>query len=121
MNKTCPTGIALAALLLCGAATAATATSEAQMRYQEERAACFNGTSNQDRKTCLQEANAALQEARKGNLTAGDLRRNGMARCNTLTAQDRDDCRLRMELGDTRGTARDGGIIRELTTVVPGR
>ncbi|MEO5672534.1 MAG: hypothetical protein ABIR26_17755, partial [Ramlibacter sp.] len=44
-----------AALAWSGSAGAAK-LSEAQALYQQERAACMNGTSNQDRATCLKEA-----------------------------------------------------------------
>lgn len=103
-----------AATLLCtGAALAA--PSAAQLLYQQERAACMNGTSNQDRATCLREAAAALQEARRGNLSTGDLTQNSIARCNGLPADDRADCVSRIQAGVTTGTARDGGILREYT------
>jgi hypothetical protein len=113
---------AAAALLIAGAAVAAT-DSQAQLRYRQERAVCMNGTSNQDRATCLKEAGAALQEARRGNLShgnAGDLRQNRMMRCNTLPAQDRQDCEMRMQgAGSIEGSAQQGGILRELSRPVP--
>ena len=88
--------------LLFASGAAAAKVSEAQARYQQERAACMNGTSNQDRATCLQEAGAALGEARRGALGAsseGNLARNRTARCDALPVQEREDCALRMEHG----------------------
>ena len=112
------------AVVLSGAAVAASALSEAQLLYKQERAACMNGTSNQDRATCLKEAGAAFQEARKGALgTATDagLDRNRTARCDGLPAVERKDCTLRMQQGVATGTAQQGGILREHERTVPSR
>ncbi len=112
---------AAATLLFAGAAVAGQA-SQAQLRYQQERAVCMSGSSNQDRATCLKEAGAALQEARRGNLSGSEsqLGQNRTMRCNTLPAQDRQDCEMRMSgAGSTSGSARQGGIVRELTRPVP--
>ncbi len=113
-----------AALLLFAGVASAAKVSEAQQRYNQERAACTNGKSNQDRATCLKEAGAAFQEAKRASLgTSGDasLKQNSLARCNALPAKDREDCTLRMEQGSTSGTARQGGILRESERVVPTR
>ncbi|MES2938432.1 MAG: hypothetical protein V4864_12170 [Pseudomonadota bacterium] len=108
-----------ATLLIPGAASAATRASEAQLRYQQERAACMNGRSNQDRATCLKEAGAALAESKRNSLGRGDesaLQRNRQARCDALKARDHEDCLRRMDgEGVTSGSARQGGIVRELT------
>ncbi|MDB5870767.1 MAG: hypothetical protein JWQ07_209 [Ramlibacter sp.] len=112
--------VAGAAVLVCAGAASA-AISEAQARYQRERAACMNGTSNQDRATCLKEAGAAWQEAKRAGLgTSGDgsLARNQLARCEALPAQDREDCALRMQQGTTSGSAQQGGVLRESTSPV---
>jgi len=110
-------------LLAASAALAAPKASEAQLRFQQERAACYNGASNQDRATCLKEAGAAYQEARNGALAHGDrtLTANRTARCAALPQPDRDECVLRMQDGSSSGSARDGGILREHTTTVPAR
>ena len=115
-------GLAGAVLFSTVAGAAGGKMSDAQARYQSERAACMNGQSNQDRATCLQEAGAALREARRGNLVDGDVQqkdRNNLSRCDALPAQDREDCVRRMS-GDgvTRGNAANGGIYRELTRPV---
>lgn len=111
------------ALLFAGGAVAAK-LSEAQALYQQERAACMNGTSNQDRATCLKEAGAALGEARRNALgtSSGDtLARNRMARCDALPGSEREDCEVRMQHGTMSGSAREGGILREIERPVPTR
>lgn len=109
--------LAAAAWLVAGSALAGTGLSAAQLRYQQERAACLNGSSNQDRATCLKEAAAALQEARRDGLAtaaAARLAQNRLNRCDALPAADRQDCILRIEQGTTSGTSQGGGILREL-------
>ena len=75
----------------------------------------MNGTTSQDRATCLKEASAALQEARRGNLSTGDLAQNSVARCAGLPADDRRDCEMRMRSGASSGSVSGGGILREYT------
>jgi hypothetical protein len=108
-----------AALGLASASALARAPDEAQSRYNTERAVCMQGLSNQDQATCLKEAGAALQEARRGQLSTpagGELEHNQLARCDAQRGTDRDDCVVRMQAGVTTGSARDGGILREATT-----
>jgi hypothetical protein len=116
-------GLAGALALMAAGAAFAAPKSEAQMRYQQERSACMSGSSNQDRATCLKEAVAAYQEARKGALTGSEqaLAQNRTARCTALQQPERDECVQRMQVGTSTGTARDGGILRENTTNVPAR
>jgi hypothetical protein len=96
--------------------------SEAQQQYNRERARCVSGQSGQDRQTCLREAGAALQEARRNRLLAKggtDLRANATARCNVQPAADRDACVQRvMGAGSTQGSVSGGGLIREVETPV---
>ena len=118
---------ALAAMLIglsvagAHAATAsASAQAEIQARYVSERAVCMNGLSNQDRATCLKEAGAARDEARRGLLNTGDAqyKRNSTVRCDALTGDEAADCRARMRgAGTTAGSAQAGGIYRETVTV----
>lgn len=115
-----------ALLLGTGAAAAGTPLSQAQLRYQQERAVCLSGQSNQDRATCLQEAGAALGEARRNNLgtaNADEFGRNRMIRCNALPAADQDACARRMQGGGTTtGSVQQGGLLREVSTpVVPAQ
>lgn len=113
-----------AGLVLAGAAAAQTGVSEIQARYRSERAACLNGSSNQERATCLQEAGAARREAlRSRAATPGDakLAENRLMRCQGLPEQDREDCRVRMTQGTTSGTAAQGGVLREVERPAPQR
>ncbi len=113
--------VAAMALLLGGGTTGwlAASAASAPTSYQQERAACMNGSSNQDRATCLREAGAAQAEARKGLVggSAPDYARNAAARCDRLPDPDRKDCLARMKgEGTTSGSASAGGIYRELVT-----
>ena len=104
------------------AVMAANNASDANARYQAERAVCMNGQSNQDRATCLKEAGAALQEAKAGHLNdvQGAYTKNAMSRCEKLPADDRDACMRRMSgEGTITGSAQQGGIEREL--IVPDK
>jgi hypothetical protein len=115
----------LGALLVAGMATAADGKlSEAQARYQQDRAACVSGQSHQDRATCLREAGAALQEAKRGRIGDGQTsyEQNQQIRCDRLTAGDREDCLRRMRgEGTVSGSVEGGGIYRELRTTVPAQ
>ena len=112
-------GCATLMLVAGGTAAAATHTSEAQLRYQQERAVCMSGQSNQDRATCLKEAGAAFAESKRDNLGRSDgnaLQHNRQLRCEALKGGDREDCMRRMNgEGVTSGSAQQGGILRELS------
>jgi hypothetical protein len=114
---------AVCAVLVSGA-TASDKTSEAQARYQQERAACISGQSHQDRATCLREAEAALQDAKRGRLGDGQsaYEQNRLARCDSLPPADRNDCVRRMRgEGTASGSVESGGVYRELRTTVPAK
>jgi len=106
-----------AAFGFASASALARPNDEAQARYESERAVCLHGQSNQARATCLKEAGAALQDARRGQLTTGserDLERNRLARCDAQHGADHDDCVKRMQgAGTTTGSAQSGGMLRE--------
>lgn len=127
-----PRGASLRAIgLMAAVLSAATAFAvesfagnTAASSYERERAACMDGSSQQDRTTCLKEAGAARDEARRGQLgasaKAGDTQVNATARCNALPAKDRDDCIARINgAGTTSGSVKEGGIYRELVTTTP--
>jgi len=115
-------GMAVAALL--AAATPALAAgrgmSEAQQRYQQERAVCMSGSSHQDRATCLREAGAALAEARRnrlGSTGSTDYAANATARCAAQrNPDDRQACMLRVQQGMTHGSVHGGGVLRQVET-----
>src|SRR6059058_4928249 len=116
--------IAVLAASLC-LATAAMAAgnprdAQAQHRYQQERAHCTSGHSQQDRATCLKEAAAAYQEARRGalaNPAGADLAKNATTRCEAQPRADREECVQRiMGAGNTEGSVNAGGVIRHSET-----
>jgi hypothetical protein len=114
--------IALAFAVTPAAWAAGKPTPQAQQQYQQERAHCMSGNSQQDRATCLKEAGAAYDEARRGNLNdkaGADLSRNATERCNAQPAADREACVQRViGAGTTQGSVKAGGLIRETETKV---
>ena len=96
----------------------------AEARYQREHARCLSGPSQEDQKTCLKEAGAALQAARQHALTtagAAQLAANAHKRCDPLPADQREACNKRMNgEGTVSGSVAGGGELRELVEVVPG-
>ncbi len=125
-----PTTVVLAAcalgvLLAAGTAAAADGKlSDAQARYQQDRAACNRGQSYQDRATCLREAAAALQAAKRGGKDDGATayEQNRLLRCDRLAAGEREDCLRRMRgEGTVSGSVESGGVYRELRTAVPAQ
>jgi hypothetical protein len=79
----------------------------------------MNGTSNQDRSTCLKEAGAARDTARKSQPTESDakLHQNAKQRCDALSGDEARDCLARMKgKGTTSGSVQGGGILRETVT-----
>lgn len=114
-----------ACLLACALSPFALAAGEtgsasAQQRYEQERARCLSGQSQQDRETCLREAGAALQESGRGGLaTGGGLGQNAVERCNAQPPADRAACVARIQGGGkTEGSVEGGGILRETETKV---
>jgi hypothetical protein len=104
------------------AAGTASSKSDIEANYRRERASCMDGTSNEDRATCLKEAGAARDEARRGQLTDDRAaeQQNAVARCNGLPESDRVDCVRRVQGdGTVSGSAAGGGILRETVTIVP--
>jgi hypothetical protein len=91
--------------------------SEAQQRFQQERAACMSGSSHQDRATCLKEAAAAHQEARRGGLSGGgsvDLSQNATGRCDAQPPAERQACIQRiLGAGSASGSVEGGGVLRQ--------
>ncbi|MBP7565582.1 MAG: hypothetical protein KA795_06210 [Burkholderiaceae bacterium] len=123
-------GVVLVGLSIGGAlAAGGSDNANAQERYRQEAAACNAGQSAQDRATCMQEAGAALDEARRGRLdqssvAASTRTGNAVARCEVFTGEELSACRARA-LGTapaegatiTRGSVEGGGVIRETIQV----
>jgi hypothetical protein len=94
----------------------------ATAQYQTERENCLNGHTNQDQKTCLKEAGAALEANRRGQLNDSNAQydKNMTLRCQALESDNRDACLRRMQgEGNVSGSAASGGIYRELVTPIP--
>ena len=112
-------------MLIAGVAAAAGGKlAEAQARYQQDRAACISGQSHQDRATCLREAGAALQAAKRGDIGEGQnaYEQNQLNRCERLPQEERGDCVRRMRgEGTVSGSVESGGVYRELRTTVPAQ
>jgi hypothetical protein len=125
LNHFTQSALATFALAILPAAWAAgpAGTSTAERTYQKERAHCLSGKSHQDRTTCLKEAGAARDEARRGALAGkadGSFAANATARCNAQPAADREACVQRvLGAGSTSGSVEGGGVIRQTETKVP--
>lgn len=98
--------------------------SEAQQRYKEDVERCRSGQTSQDEKTCMREAGAALEEARRHRLVRGtpSFDQNQHARCERLSGTERDDCMALMSDPNPQiqGSVAGGGIIRQTTITIPG-
>ena len=120
-------GPALALLLLSAAPVAWSAglsKADIEAVYRQDRAACENGNTSQDRQSCLREAGAARAAALKGSL-GGDGNKNvwmenALRRCEAHKGLDREMCE-RMVRGDgaASGSVGGGGVMRELQITVP--
>jgi hypothetical protein len=108
-------------LLTAGAQAAGSAKVAGTGNYQQERADCISGKSAEDKATCLREAGAAQQDARRGKLANdADYQKNAALRCQSLPATDRSDCERRVSgEGATSGSVSGGGVYRELRTTIP--
>jgi len=105
-------------------ASTSPAPNGAQARYERERARCLSGQSQEDTKTCLREAGAALQAAREHDLknpSADQLAANARRRCDVFkTDDDRRACLARVGgEGTVSGSVAGGGVLREYTEVIP--
>lgn len=110
-------------LLQLSAWAAPPASASAQSRYQQDRAACLDSSSQHDRKSCLREAGAVRAESIRGRAvseTADDRARNALQRCNELPGDMRGLCERRVRgEGTVSGSVPAGGVLRELVIPVP--
>lgn len=117
-----PAGLAMVLLIAASSTWAAgpAQPSQAQVDYQQERARCLRGDTHQDRATCLKEAGAAYEEARRGALAGPadtDLSRNATQRCEAQPPADREACVQRiLGAGTAEGSVEGGGVIRSTET-----
>ena len=119
------TGFFFTALLLTTAVSAQVASGttgiDATGNASSEMAACNNGTTQQDRATCITEVKNANAAKRAGQLDNASQRRaaNALERCQALSGDDKVACEARMAgYGETEGSVAGGGVIREIETVV---
>lgn len=113
------TGVLVAgAVIFVGSAMAADRDT-AEAEYRAQRALCESGQSGQARDTCLREAGAALQEARRGRLMRSsdvDYEMNARLRCESQSPDLREAC-MKLNGPDARiyGSVKGGGTLREVT------
>lgn len=97
---------------------------QAQDQYKLDVERCRSGQTAQDEATCMREAGAALQEARRNRLVRGttSFDENQRARCDRLSGTEREDCMSLMSdpSPETQGSVAGGGILRQTTITVPG-
>lgn len=119
-------GACLAAPLAFAAEQGGTPMSndEIQARYLADVERCQAGLTNQDKPTCLQEAGAARDEAKRNRLGNGNqaFDANATARCEALPVAEREECLLQMSgVGTaTKGSVGSGGVLRETEITVQG-
>lgn len=89
----------------------------------QERAACLDSSSQQDRSSCLREAAAVKAESIRSPAereTADDRTDNALQRCNNLPAEMRVPCESRVRgEGTASGSVAAGGVLRELVIPAP--
>ena len=115
--------LALALPLACtlGSALALppTEAQDREQRYRTERQSCLDGSSHQDRATCLKEANAVHAQTVPAPSRSSDAalyRRNQVRRCQALPEREhaREDCLSRMnDPAAAQGSVESGGIFRQ--------
>ena len=114
-------GVGLALALAGLAVQAAPATQAMNATYERDRAACLNGSSQQERNACLDEARSVLRDSRAGtipNASPQTQAANAMLRCQSQPAGgDRNDCeRMARGEGEVSGSVAAGGQLKSITT-----
>lgn len=104
----------------------ANSSTNIEARYKTDVARCKAGQTNQDEATCLQEAGAALEEAKRNQLNnhqAGSYDQNTVDRCNGLPLDKQKDCIALMSGKNEvkEGSIDSGGVLRETTIPVPAK
>lgn len=119
----CALGAILGSPLAFAAGAGGQTNADIQAQYRVDVERCRTGQTNQDKATCMREAGAALEEARRNRLTNSNeaFDQNQRARCMALPVGERDDCMLQMTGQNTtvQGSVEAGGVLRETTITVP--
>ena len=111
--------LVLGSLVYAGSTFAA--TNDAAAAYKAQRAVCERGQTHQDKATCLREAGAAYEEARRGRLLRGaspDYDADARLRCERHTGEAREECLLLQDRSGNvkvHGSVEGGGTLRETT------
>lgn len=117
-------GLGLGAPAAFAASAGPVTEADIESRYRLDVERCNTGQTNQDKPTCMREAGAARDEARRNRLTNANesYRQNETARCQALPIGERDECMLQMsgQNTTTQGSVGAGGVLRETTIEVPG-
>jgi hypothetical protein len=96
-----------------------------QAQYRADVAHCKSPQATQDRNTCMKEAGAAMEEARRNQLVTGspNYQQDAVNRCKALPTDRQQDCLMQMSGQDTvtKGSVDSGGILRETTITVPAK
>lgn len=118
--------LALCVLPVLAADPSASASmSAAQAEYAKERAVCLSGSSPEGQSTCLKEAGAALQMARRAGGRLPDespqvLAENALRRCEVVAPDDRVACeQMAAGHGIVSGSVAGGGVLKQYVTIVP--
>ena len=117
----CAAALALLTAIAPASAAGKNNLSQAQSDLRQERSRCLRGESGQERATCLKEAGAALQEARRGRLdnAGNNFTRNATQRCEAQPVEDREACMQRiLGAGTAQGSVEGGGLLRQTETLV---
>ena len=116
--------LAAAALLALSPTWAASPQALADASYRLDRAACLDSHSQHERSSCLREAGAVRDEARRGRVLRGETPEtralNALQRCVRLPLESQAVCeRMVRGEGSSSGSVAGGGVLREHETEVP--
>jgi hypothetical protein len=118
-------GLAAVTAFAASPENATPAKSERAIKAQLEKSRqdCLAGITTQSLADCLNDAGGAALIARQGQSTPDDadtLLRNAMKRCEVHQGEEQALCMRRLQgSGKVSGTVAGGGLLYELTTIVP--
>lgn len=92
--------------------------------YRQDRAACLSATSQHERSSCLREAGAVRDAARRGRSVPSEApearARHALQRCKDMSIDRQLICeRMAQGEGSASGSVAGGGVLRELVTEMP--